>query len=164
SSAATRSPRSTMAPRPTLMRYAVGFICRNCARRNIRSVAGVCGAAMTTKSLSASNSGNRSTGRSQATPAGASALTGSTATTRRPPPRHLAADAAQPDDAERHVRQVQVRPVDAGDVGRPHDEVDALALAPDRRPVAPGLLQDVPVQVAGEADDVAEDLVGDDVG
>jgi putative ABC transport system permease protein len=82
--AAVRSVRSTIAPRPMLMRNAPVFICRNCSRRKSFSVSGVCGAAMATKSLSASSFGSCSGFQIASTPSGVRVRTASTASTLMP--------------------------------------------------------------------------------
>ena len=54
--------------------------------------------------------------------------------------------------------------VDGVDGTRPRGEADPRRLPADRGPPARRRLQDVDVQIAGEADDVAHHLVGNDVG
>ncbi len=80
------------------------------------------------------------------------------------PPRDLAADRAEADDTQRRVGEVAVGAIHVAHESRSRCEVDPRRLPADRRPFAGRRLQDVDVQVAGEAEDVAHHLVGDDVG
>ena len=83
---------------------------------------------------------------------------------RQSAPRHFAADTAQAHHAERPVRDVQVRPVPVGHDRRTDEEAVPLRLAPHGLPPALRLIADVAVEVSGEAQNVAEDVIGNHVG
>ena len=76
----------------------------------------------------------------------------------------LFADVAEADNSERHVGKARMREVDRTAFARPGSEGRPPALAANGVPTSFFLPADVGVQIAAEAGDVAEDLIGDGIG
>ena len=74
------------------------------------------------------------------------------------------ADVAEADDAEGEVGEAAVGAVNGADEAGAGGEAGASAFSADGIPGGLALAADVEVEVAREAGDVAEDLVGDDIG
>ena len=124
---------------------------------------------MTTKSLPASSASSWSIPATEVTPVGMAvarrvAIDGADGHAEgQGPPRDLGADGAEADDPEGRRGEVDGRAVHRVDHARAGREADPCRLAADRLVAVLDLAADVGVQVAGEAEDVAQHLVGDDV-